>query len=174
MLGRRTAAVPSVEGELATVAPVVATGLLELVTRHGHDYFASLSLKSGSNIYNKISHSCQEGRVFDILQYMRLSLLQKHILRVCFQAKGKVPRAPFHAFYEGKSARPKDIVDTITKTLERMIDKGLLVGLGVRTPKRWYIKEVRLTPLGRRTAKKFQGEQQHLPFGIKQYKRDKD
>lgn len=95
---------------------------------------------------------------------MRLSLLSRYMLNVCYQAKGKVGRKPFHAFYEGKEARPKDVVDTVTKTLERLIDKGLLTGLGVRTPKKWYIKEVRLTPLGRRVAKKLQGEQQRLPL----------
>ncbi len=95
---------------------------------------------------------------------MRLSPLQKHILGVCFSSKGKVPRAPFHAFYEGKTARPKDIVDTITKTLERLIDKGLMVGLGVRTPKKWYIKEVRLTSAGKKLARKLRGEQQKLPL----------
>ena len=95
---------------------------------------------------------------------MRLSPLQKHILGVCFNAKGKVPRAPFHKFYEGKETHPKDLVDTVTKTLERLIDKGLLTGIGVRTPKKWYIKEVRLTPAGRKVARKIQGEQQRLPL----------
>ena len=102
---------------------------------------------------------------------MRLSLLSRHILNACYLAKGKVGRKPFHAFYEGKDARPKDVVDTVTKTLERLIDKGLLTGLGVRTPKRWYIKEVRLTPAGRKVARTLQGEQQHLPLRIRQ---DKD
>jgi len=98
------------------------------------------------------------------LRSMRFSPLQKHILIVCLIAKGKVPRAPFHKFYEGKETHPKDLVDTVTKTLERLIDKGLLTGIGVRTPKKWYIKEVRLTPLGRRVSKKLQGEQQKLPY----------
>ncbi len=97
---------------------------------------------------------------------MRLSLLSRHILNACYLAKGKVGRKPFHKFYEGKEQTPKDIVDTVTKTLERLIDKGLLTGIGVRTPKKWYIKEVRLTPMGRRTAKKLQGEQQHLPLKV--------
>ncbi len=95
---------------------------------------------------------------------MRLSLLSRHVLNVCYHAKGKVGRKPFHAFYEGKDTRPKDVVDTVTKTLERLIDKGLLTGIGVRTPEKWYIKEVRLTPMGRRIAKKLQGEQQKLPL----------
>lgn len=95
---------------------------------------------------------------------MRLSPLQRHILGVCFVARGKVGRVPLQAFYNGKASRPKSVVDVVTKTLERMIDKGLLVGLGVRTPKKWYIKEVRLTPLGRRVAKRLRGEQQKLPL----------
>lgn len=95
---------------------------------------------------------------------MRLSLLQRYILGVCFAARGKVGRAPLHAFYNGKTQRPKSVVDVVTKTLERLIDKGLLMGIGVRTPKKWYIKEVRLTPLGKRFAKKLQGEQQKLPL----------
>ena len=101
---------------------------------------------------------------YGILAHMRLSLFSRHILNVCYLAKGKVGRKPFQAFYEGKEARPKDVVGTVTKTLERLIDKGLLTGLGVRTPKKWYIKEVRLTPLGRRMAKRLQGEQQRLPL----------
>ncbi len=95
---------------------------------------------------------------------MRLSLFSRHILNVCYLAKGRVGRKPFAAFYEGKDARPKDVVDTVTRTLERLIDKGLLTGLGVRTPKKWYIKEVRLTPAGRKVARKLQGEQQRLPL----------
>lgn len=97
---------------------------------------------------------------------MRFSSLQRHILGVCFAARGKVGRAPLHKFYEGKSIKHKAVVDVVTKTLERMIDKGLLVGLGVRTPKRWYIKEVRLTPMGRKVARKLRGEQQRLPLKV--------
>lgn len=95
---------------------------------------------------------------------MRLSALQRHILGVCFSARGKVGRAPLHAFYNGKTKRPKSVIKVVTTTLERLIDKGLLVGLGVRTPKKWYIKEVRLTPAGRKIARKLQGEQQRLPL----------
>ncbi|KKU13269.1 MAG: hypothetical protein UX17_C0022G0002 [Parcubacteria group bacterium GW2011_GWC2_45_7] len=95
---------------------------------------------------------------------MRLSRLQRYILGVCFSINGRVGRVHFPRFYEGETVRPKDIVDTITKTLERLIDKGLMVGYGVRTPKKWYIKEVRLTPLGRKVAKRLQGEQQKLPL----------
>lgn len=95
---------------------------------------------------------------------MRLSSLQRYILNNCFGVRGKVGRVVFGTFYEDKKVRPKDTTDAITKTLERLIDKGLMVGYGVRTPKKWYIKEVRLTPLGRKVTKRLLGEQQRLPL----------
>jgi DNA-binding MarR family transcriptional regulator len=55
-------------------------------------------------------------------------------------------------------------VDVVTKALERMIDRGLLVGYGVRTKEKWFIREVRLTAEGRRAARKVAGEQQALPL----------
>lgn len=115
-----------------------------------------------------------------MLQYpsMRLSPLQRYILLVTYSGPSttatgglragnkRIGRALFNKFYEGKEIKKKDLVDAITKTLERLIDKGLLVGYGVRTPKKWYIKEVRLTPLGRKLARKLQGEQQELPLRL--------
>lgn len=108
---------------------------------------------------------------------MRLSALQKHILLTSYgspstpaasgglRSGGKrISRTVFHKFYEGKVMKQKAVVDVITRTLERLIDKGLMVGLGVRTPKKWYIKEVRLTPAGRKAARKLRGEQQRLPL----------
>jgi hypothetical protein len=93
---------------------------------------------------------------------MRLSALQRSILRECYQLrKSRTPRPALKKFYKGRS---QDSVDSITKSLERLIDKGLLIGYGRRTPKKWFIEEVRLTPLGRRIAKLTLGQQQHLPF----------
>jgi hypothetical protein len=100
---------------------------------------------------------------------MRLSPLQKFILKTCYTATGKVvTRAVFTKFYDTQKMRPKasDIVNIITHSLESLIDKGLLVGYGVRTPEKWYIKEVRLLPQGRRLARKLLGEQQSLPLKL--------
>ncbi len=47
----------------------------------------------------------------------------------------------------------------------------MMVGYGVRTPKKWYIKEVKLTPIGRRLARKLLGEQQALPFKLSKGKK---
>lgn len=95
---------------------------------------------------------------------MRLSALQRHILRECYQYRQSVvPRQPFAKFYPAKTARSL-IVDSVTASLERLIDKGLLIGFGRRTPRKWFIETVRLTALGRREAKKALGQQQQLPL----------
>ncbi len=105
---------------------------------------------------------------------MRLSPLQKFILKACYATANKVVgRAGFARFYETQKLKPKadDIVNIITNSLESLIDKGLVVGYGVRTPEKWYIKEVRLLPIGRKIAKKLLGEQQSLPLKIKTIKK---
>ena len=99
---------------------------------------------------------------------MRLSPLQKYILRACYLTPPKaVSRGGFARFYDTKK-KPKadDMVNIITKSLEALIDRGLMTGYGVRTPRKWYIKEVKLTPLGRKVTRKLLGEQQMLPFKL--------
>lgn len=97
---------------------------------------------------------------------MRLSRLERFVLQSVQDAGGKTDRRRFLRFYNGQDDPPSrdDQINTITKALERMIDKELLTGYGVRTPKKWYIKEVRLTPVGRRVAKRLRGEQQEFRF----------
>ncbi|MEK7537503.1 MAG: hypothetical protein AAB619_00830 [Patescibacteria group bacterium] len=95
---------------------------------------------------------------------MRLSALQRSILRECYQyPKRRVPRQPFIAFYK-KTAAGAKVIDNITVSLERLIDRGFLIGFGRRTPCKWFIEEVKLTPLGRRIAKQSFGKQQQLPL----------
>ncbi|MBI5733786.1 MAG: hypothetical protein HY973_02470 [Candidatus Kerfeldbacteria bacterium] len=104
---------------------------------------------------------------------MRLSPLQKYILKACYTTSLRIlSRAGFARFYEVQKVKPKkdDKVNIITNSLESLIDKGLMMGYGVRTPRKWYIKEVRLTLAGRKVAKKLLGEQQVLPFKTKTIK----
>ncbi|TAN32631.1 hypothetical protein EPN28_03865 [Patescibacteria group bacterium] len=92
------------------------------------------------------------------------SSLQRNILRECcgapkgaLRAKGaKVDRKVFDKL------RPVKIV---TKSLERLIDRGDLVGYGVRTPKKWFIKEVKATRQGLKDWVKFMASRQkRLPL----------
>ncbi len=71
---------------------------------------------------------------------------------------------------ETGGVRKRTQQDAVTKSLERLIDKGLLIGYGRRTPKKWFIDEVILTPKGRKETKKLLGKQQKLPFTLKKSK----
>ncbi|MFH1098668.1 MAG: hypothetical protein V1723_01985 [Candidatus Uhrbacteria bacterium] len=95
----------------------------------------------------------------------KLSKLQKAILRLCYSLRGRVERDRFYRLNEREVTKARNVVDVITKTLERLISRGFLVGYGIRTAEKWFIKGVRLTPLGRKVARIVAGEQQRLPLG---------
>ena len=104
---------------------------------------------------------------------MKLSTLQKYILKeILFSKKLKVDRKIFNKFYNtclpaGRIKNPPkaDIrTNIITKSIERLIDKGLLVGFGEKTQHKLFIDKVRLTPQGKKTAQLLLGKQEQLPF----------
>jgi hypothetical protein len=97
---------------------------------------------------------------------VRLSALQKFIVLQCYYAKTKkVDRGGFLRFYENnKKAKPELWAKIITGSLESMIDRGLLLGYGMRTPKKWFLKEVSLTDIGKKAAKELLGKQLALPL----------
>jgi hypothetical protein len=98
---------------------------------------------------------------------MRLSELQKYILLELDNSRqAQVSRRGLERYYTALPKRPsvEEIQNSLTKSLERLIDKGLLIGYGRRTPRKWFIEALKLTPLGRRSARKLQGEQQAFPF----------
>lgn len=100
---------------------------------------------------------------------MRLSSLQKYILLQCYLArKTRIARGEFLRFYAGQANAPKteDRLNALTKSMERLIDKGLMVGYGRRTPMKWFIDEVKLLPAGRWAAKRLIGQQQTLPLHL--------
>ena len=100
---------------------------------------------------------------------MRLSRLQKYILLECFAQRGKCNRKNLLQFYKKQKEKPKkdDQVNSITKSIERLITKELLVGYGSKTAQKWFINEIRLTTLGRRITRGLLGKQQQLPFSKK-------
>jgi transposase len=99
---------------------------------------------------------------------MRLSVLQQFILLSCDAALGKrKKRKGLEQFYAKRKGRPskKDAQNAVTRSIERLIEKELLVGYGVRTPHKWYIKEIRLTAKGRKIADQLlRSQQPELPF----------
>ena len=79
---------------------------------------------------------------------------------------GKIGREKLEVFYLNQKNAPgkQERIKIITQSLERLINRGLLVGYGIRTPEKWFIKEIKLTAWGQKEAKKLWGEQQKLPL----------
>jgi hypothetical protein len=96
---------------------------------------------------------------------MRFSLLQKYILLTCLAHGGRLDRDSILDFYrKNQTVRATLHAKIITASIERLIEKEMLIGYGVRTPKKWFIKKIKLTVKGKKEAKKLQGEQMSLPF----------
>lgn len=96
---------------------------------------------------------------------MLLSFLQKFILIRCLDLGGKIERNKFRGFYgkpvEGrKTTSEKYQEGVITKSLERLIDKELMIGYGRRTPHKWFITHVRLTKKGVKISQRLLEERQ--------------
>lgn len=95
---------------------------------------------------------------------MKLSSLQRHILKQCFKSPNfKVSKKIIESFYSSKTVKPKSIIDDITKSIDRMIKKELIVGYGIKTAHKWFIKEVKLTLKGKKMYRSI-FTQQKLPF----------
>lgn len=99
---------------------------------------------------------------------MRLSRLQRYIMIECYGRRAPTPigRHDFERFYAHDRKKPskKDLATILTRSLERMIDHELAIGYGRRTPHKWYIDTIKLTPRGRKHAKSLLGQQQELPL----------
>lgn len=101
---------------------------------------------------------------------MKLSKLQKYILKTTLQSnRSRVSRIIFKKFYDNIKQAPAKINRTniITKSIERLIDKGLLVGFGEKTQYKLFITQIKLTLRGKKTAQLLFGQQTKLPLKIK-------
>lgn len=96
---------------------------------------------------------------------MPFSELQKFILKQNLMSGDKMAREGLLSFYvrQGKAKRMLQ-TKIITRSVESLIDRGLLLGYGVRTPHKWFIHEIRLTTAGRRAARELLGRQLSLPL----------
>ena len=93
---------------------------------------------------------------------MKLSTLQKYILTECLRKGIRLDRKTFRRFYETRKKKMKDKYQEsiITKSLERLIDKELMMGYGRRTPHKWFITHVKLTQKGETQALDILNEKQ--------------
>ncbi len=98
---------------------------------------------------------------------MKLSKLQRFILRKAYlSGKSKVIRQVFMVYYEHLKNAPKTKiqVNIITQSLERLIDKGLVIGYGKKTQEKLFIESIQLTAKGKKIAKAIINQQTPLPF----------
>lgn len=105
---------------------------------------------------------------------MSLSELQKYILLQGLENKsGRVSKKILDKFYARQDSPPQkeDQVKIITKSVERLIHRGLARGQGLKTAEKWFIQEVILTRAGHKKAKELLGQQPPLPLKIKKNKK---
>ncbi len=98
---------------------------------------------------------------------MKLSSLQKYIVLQCYEKGGRIDRKIFREFYKTpeQKALPKYQESIITKSLESLIDRELMIGFGKRTPHKWFITHVKLTKKGKKQALTILSQgQEKLPF----------
>ena len=99
-------------------------------------------------------------------KYMRLSKLQKFILIKCYNSRSsKVDRNVFISFYRGQSKAKAELrTKIITGSLESLINRDLMVGYGLRTSQKWFIRDVGLTDKGKKMVRDLFGKQLKLKF----------
>ena len=68
---------------------------------------------------------------------MKLSSLQKYILKQCLLARDKIiSKSVLERFYNNLSRKPKEVIKIITKSVERLIKKELVIGYGWKNLRR--------------------------------------
>ncbi|MFA6253102.1 MAG: hypothetical protein WCV69_02690 [Patescibacteria group bacterium] len=98
---------------------------------------------------------------------MPLSPLQKYIIKQTGEnTKNRLSRNVLAQYYSNKKKAPstKLQANIITKSLERLINQGYLVGFGQKTQYKLFITHIKLTPRGKKIARKFLGQQAELPI----------
>lgn len=96
-----------------------------------------------------------------------LSNLQKFILEECLEQGGSCSRTAIDKNHEQSKSksRKQNFKKIITQSIERLIDKGLVVGYGMKTKEKLFITKIRLTSSGRREARQMRlARQKKLPL----------
>ena len=98
---------------------------------------------------------------------MPLSRLQRYIVLQCLGAPRRtVSRGLIGRYYASvlRSPSAKDQADAVTKSIERLVARGLATSVGKMTAQKWYPHTITLTPAGRKLALAARGKQQRLPL----------
>ena len=84
------------------------------------------------------------------------SSLQKSIIIKCWEKGGSCGRAAIEE-NSGRSqsqAKKENYKKIVTTSIERLIERGILIGYGIKTKDKLFINKIKLTALGRREASK--------------------
>ena len=101
---------------------------------------------------------------------MKVSALQKFILRECLAGQdGGMSKQAMTHFYLDKNVKPKNVINDISKSIDRLILRDLAIGFGKKTSHKWLISRVQLTAAGKKYARRLFGKQQKLPFKLKSH-----
>jgi DNA primase catalytic subunit len=102
----------------------------------------------------------------------KLSQLQRYILKKSLgHKKGGIDKNIFFKFYESIKNKPKDIENVIIKSLNRLIERDLIIAFCKKTKHKTFINKILLTTQGKRIAKKLLGTQEKLPIKYKKIKK---
>ncbi|MBI2050428.1 MAG: hypothetical protein HYT31_01325 [Parcubacteria group bacterium] len=96
-----------------------------------------------------------------------LSKLQQFILEACVEGGGAIGRSVVDKNPDKSSskAQAEHYKQVITASIERLIDRGLLIGYGAKTAEKLFITRIRLTPAGKREALAARKtKQQKIPY----------
>lgn len=95
-----------------------------------------------------------------------LSPLQQYIVRQLLRKGASHPRqfCLYYQRYPKKTSR-EDQLTSIARSVDRLIERGLVTGWGRKTKEKWFIEKVKLTPAGLKKAKILRLQQ--LPFILK-------
>jgi len=99
---------------------------------------------------------------------MRLSKLQKYILKECYFSRSSAKlKADFYSFYPKKELKINKISVQVVlqNSLDNLVAKDLVAAYGHKTAKKWFVHKIKLTSRGRRLAKKLiKNRQSKLPI----------
>lgn len=96
-----------------------------------------------------------------------LSRLQQYILEECVLRGGGISRRLLDSNYEDSRSRSREdnYKKIITQSIERLIERGFLVGYGRKTREKLFIDKIRLTAAGRRVLENLRRRKQlRLPI----------
>lgn len=98
---------------------------------------------------------------------MLLSKLQQYILEECLNRGGQCQRHIFdiNCAIKHSHAQSENYKKIVTQSIERLIERGMVVGYGLKTREKLFIEKVKLTPTGKRAVYEFRAARQaRLPL----------